>query len=241
MPHGLPDFGTTTPKETIFGQVDIGELAVRLGSIVSYDRRGDVFYLENFTNGINQWTFTQAGGSGAISLSNERFLYSGISAKITVGVGAGSWSYISRDFPLPVYSRIGMELALAFDNEITVIELGMRVFDGATEHEYRVQYWTNTFDLKLLVGGVWTTIANAPCYYTDETQFHHIKLVGDFKTDSHVRLLFNENGYDISSYAITMSPSVSLQTARYEIYLYSDDALTRYAWLDHIILTQNEP
>jgi len=62
MAHGTPDWGVTASKKTIYSLHDMGELAVRLGSIVSFDRRGDVIFSDSFQNGLGK---VYASGVGA--------------------------------------------------------------------------------------------------------------------------------------------------------------------------------
>jgi len=55
--HGTPDWGVTAGARTVYQMTDLGELAVRLGSIVTHDRRGDVIFLEDFEEGMGRWRF----------------------------------------------------------------------------------------------------------------------------------------------------------------------------------------
>ena len=56
MGHGYPDYGTQGPVSTVHSIQDLGELAVRLGSIVTFDRRGNVLWLDGFDSGIGAWS-----------------------------------------------------------------------------------------------------------------------------------------------------------------------------------------
>ena len=55
MTHGVQDFGASSGQNSTYGLTDLGELAVRLGSPVSFDRRGDVVMMETFEDGLDAW------------------------------------------------------------------------------------------------------------------------------------------------------------------------------------------
>ena len=67
MAHGARDFGIYAPKETIVTIEDLGELAVRLGSPVNYDRKGDVVWVDGFEDGIDKWDIDLTLGRGSFT------------------------------------------------------------------------------------------------------------------------------------------------------------------------------
>ncbi|GAI49683.1 unnamed protein product, partial [marine sediment metagenome] len=69
MSRGQPDYGSSAVKEVAGTLADMGELAARLSSIVEYDRRGDVVYLDDFEEPVLKWS-PLAAGAGYIRLDN---------------------------------------------------------------------------------------------------------------------------------------------------------------------------
>ncbi|GAI56753.1 unnamed protein product, partial [marine sediment metagenome] len=80
MAHGQPDFGMYQIAKTIYRLADMGELAVRLGSIVTHDRRGDVIWMDNFDSGIAKWYQFASDDDGLVEWSAERSRSGGFSA-----------------------------------------------------------------------------------------------------------------------------------------------------------------
>jgi len=58
MPHGAPDDSNVLKIGEDYRLDDLSELAARLGSIVNYRRTGDVYFMEDFSYGLERWTIT---------------------------------------------------------------------------------------------------------------------------------------------------------------------------------------
>ena len=241
MAHGLPDFGAATPKETIFGQVDLGELAARLGSICTYDRRGDVICLEDFSRGLAMWPRTGIGVASAYASANDRFRNRGISCKLTVGSQVGAWTMIQRSFPVPVYSNIGMETSFAIEADIRDFQIEISIFLGMVRHNYEFWLETGTGVIRIRNAGAWVILATDPIYNTDSYQFHTVKLVGDFISDKYMRLLFDHLSFDISRYSPSIVGAVGIPYMSVYISAFSDILAPHLCWVADVILTQNEP
>lgn len=53
--RGMKDWGQYAPTENVTKEVDLNELAVRLGSPIVYDRGGEVLFFDNFDSGLTRW------------------------------------------------------------------------------------------------------------------------------------------------------------------------------------------
>ena len=71
MAGETPDYGRLSAQATVFPVTDLGELAARLGSIVSHDRRGDVIWLDGFEDGLDKWQPTTSGSGAAVDLGDH--------------------------------------------------------------------------------------------------------------------------------------------------------------------------
>ncbi|GAH83946.1 unnamed protein product, partial [marine sediment metagenome] len=69
MPRGQPDFGMYASASTIGSVSDLAELAVRLGSINIFDRRGKVIDFDDFEDVRKGWEFELLGGATAVRAS----------------------------------------------------------------------------------------------------------------------------------------------------------------------------
>ncbi|GAG01299.1 unnamed protein product, partial [marine sediment metagenome] len=69
--YDMPDDYKWLPGSTRFPLSDIGELAVRLGSLCSYDRRGEVIFIDDFGHGVNGYVLSHVGTGGKILVTGE--------------------------------------------------------------------------------------------------------------------------------------------------------------------------
>jgi len=72
--HGAPDWWGTEQTSTVHLVQDVGELAARLGSIVTFDRRGNVIWLTSFEDGLQGTSFGVDHVDSKGTLSTNRAL-----------------------------------------------------------------------------------------------------------------------------------------------------------------------
>jgi len=71
MPRGYPDWGRIRKEVGIAAIGDLGELAVRLGASVVWDRRGDVVLVDSFDLGLAPWDISNLTLTASHELSCE--------------------------------------------------------------------------------------------------------------------------------------------------------------------------
>ena len=233
-------FSRSNPLESYQGgdPVNNAELAARLGSIHTFDRRGEVIFADDFESGLGKWIKYNA------ALTTEIAFNGSLCCKLTVP-SAGGTTAIQRRLPFQNIGRLGVEFSLAVDS----LTLGT--------HDVYFELWDGTNFLSSVFGydavndvyrylnssGVLTTITGATgkilaISTTSDFVFHRIKFVVDFNTKKYVRGIINNEAFDLSSlpiYSIASATRPSLTT-----YL-SVAGNSRVAWVGHCIVTQNEP
>ena len=242
MPHGQPDFGAYAQKKTIYGLSDMGELAARLGSIVSYDRRGDVVWLERFNNGITNWTGAGAAGFVAEDSALES-LSEGVSLR-TIAPDAGAFDVsVNRHNGLPVNSRLGLEFAFLPDENADDIILLFTIFDGLVRHYSRIRIRLDDGAIDYVNDGTgFKELFDGVNLRYDGLTWHHVKLVVDYSTSEYVRLLIDNIEYSMAGLGIWDFGVVGapyLSTTLHQAYAGGVGAPVVH--FDNVILTQNEP
>jgi len=242
MAHGQPDYGAQAAKKTVYGMADNAELAARLDSIVTYDRRGDVVWLDDFESNINAWE--QAAAGGAIALSAERCRSGGLSAKLETNAIALATAQITRHVPYPTISKIGFEISLAhasldiglYQGFIVSHDLGPNMRRG----QWRYTTLTDIIEIEDEFLG-WTQIAAGVLLRLDPNLFHCIKMVVDLATGRYVRLILDETEWDLDAY--TMNVIVNAEDLNLEVGIIGNTtgAVVAYFYVDDAIITQNEP
>lgn len=199
MPHGQADFGMYAVKETVAGLSDMAELAARLGSPVIFDRRGDLIWLDDFTHDLTNWE-VEANTNETATIVTEQSLNSGFSCKLLCNTTEATLVQLSRSNPLPVTSRLGLEIAFTLNQYVQAFYI----------------VWTCSYGKFYAYGMVYLNIKDGTIEYYDETGepavlrtdlnlrthgviWHCLKVVFDSATHKYTRLLLDDLEYDMSA------------------------------------------
>lgn len=240
MPHGYPDWGGAAPVVTVYSLQDLAELAARLGSIDTFDRRGNVVWFDDFESGIENW---RRSGPGAYSIDwdSKYAKTGGFSCRITTDTGFPAT--ISKYFGFPVLSAMGFEFSFSYTQNWQYLYLVIYLADGTNLSIAAVRYNAVT--------KMWQYMATDGSYqdipgssYTLSPmveEFDTMKLVADFITGKYSRLLVNSQVFDLSAlslrkYAAALTPSMSISITMEA--LPTGPAIGN---IDDVIVTQNEP
>ena len=240
---GLPDYAARAP----LGQVrtgaistltDLAELAARLGSVVTFDRRGYVVLLDDFEDGIESWESSIAG-SGSLYWTAGRAERGGFSMASQYSNGVRE---ITRNLPVVPLGKNGLEVAFAWgvDTDTTMSFL-LSYYAGATLLRGGARYSEADHALYILDStGAWVLVASdvrAGIPYI----FNNIKFVTDFNTKKYERLLFNGAEYDLSDHNLNEAVDASAPHMLISLMPITTDLVSWTAWFDTVIVTQNEP
>jgi len=242
MPHGGPDYGVYAGKRTIYGLHDMAELAARLGSIVTYDRRGDVVLLEDFEGAAGRWRNWQFGNlyNGAISAENARS--GSFSYKLPLPAGAISWGFIDTSIPLPVLGNMGVEFSFAGIDDIKYVTLELYSWDGAKYYYPYVEVHFVNKTLKVCdeTYTLVTIDADLPLFDWYNC-WHTLKVVYDSENGKYKRLLIDGKAYDLSSYGLYWEADTERPALELVITAKNNTVLAQEIYFDDVIITQNEP
>lgn len=242
MAHGSPDFGATAQKSTVYGLLDIAELAVRLGSICTFDRRGDVIFIDDFEASLLKWQVGSLGIGWSATLNNTYARYGAQTVKMVSSTGVGQYVYITRALPIVVPSKIGLEAAFSLGSSEMDFELHAHFYNGTNKYNYKFKYDTDSKAVQIYdVTAGWVTLGTKNLR-TLGWLFHQVKLVVDYNSQKFVRLLLNESAYDISAYSPEVSGNDTAPYVAVQIYNIAQvAAASPVIWIDDFIMTQNEP
>jgi len=241
MPHAGPDWGTYAPVSTIYSIQDLGELAARLGSIVTFDRRGNVFFVDDFESGIECWYYSGSPGY-TVLWSPAQHKSGGFSLELTPPVGANNYAYAYRFFPYPSKSRLGTEISFNLGGWIQELDFEVRVYDGVYWYQPYIRFFPET--------KTWQYHGDDGLYHDLSpttglivgVMFHTFKLVYDLVTGKYARLIIDTTTFDMSALNMykTDAPGELPSTSLLCRVIDSTTYLSK-EWLDDLILTQNEP
>ena len=242
MPRDLPDWGALNAQKTVHEITDLGELAVRLGSIVQFDRRGDVVYMDDFEGlSLNGWKAVLSGSESKVELSTLRARSGIYSALLTAGGSDPSRAGITHYMPYPVLSAFGLEASISRDIVMGSIRFEISLFNGVTYAEFVLRWnLVNNEVSYQSATGAWIALGEIPLI-TENTLFHTFKLVIDGVNNNYVRVIVNNTRFlliDVPAYTAASGIAPSLYA---QINLYGDDSPDSEIWVADPIITQNEP
>jgi len=240
---GLPDYAQpkpvgSVPVGPIYTSTDIAELAARQGSPVTFDRRGNVIWYDDFGSSLNKWVI---GGVGATCVITNAYARArGLSALLTTGGGLGDIATMQHAEAYPTLSKMGFEFSFDYDGNVCEIRLGTHLYNGTTEY-YPFIRW-NQPDNDLSYGDETGALVHIAFEELSDVAFNTMKLVVDFETNQYVRLLLNNLTYDLSGKGIPSTPDAVtlpqlLLTPRLEALVVGVVGV----FVDDVIITQNEP
>ncbi len=242
MAHGQADFGMYAAKETVGSLSDMGELAARLGSIVTLDRRGDVILLEDFEAPILSWTGVGDGDDDVQRLYPGKAFMGSQCLLLLTSTTAGNESYIARRFFATPDQRYGLEARIQFLVTYTYTDLWIDIYTGSKCYEARWRYDNVNFRLLILDStNNWKEVATGIKAGTTHEEWWPSKLVVDSLTMKYVRGLFLGVEYDLSDESMRRRDSEVPFAIGLGVLVETAANQQQGAFFDNLIITQNEP
>ena len=242
MPHGLPDWGLAGPKETTYGLDDLGEHAVRLGSPHLWDRRGDVLELTDFREGLGCWEPWLGGVGAAVQLWTGHSRTGAYSVLCITGSTAGMFGGLVNHLPYPVLSRWGFEFSFSVGAATRFWEVGINWETPAT-------IWHSEIRLNFLLGslqywnGAWQTFAPCGPLIGGLNPRHTFKFVVDatLAQPEYVRAILNDLTHPMAGMLVNNAGAGGFPVLTVYVRHVTNVASNDEAYLDNLIVTQNEP
>ena len=242
MAHGYPDYGVAAPKVTVYSLQDMAELAARLGSINTFDRRGDVVWMDDFEHGIVKW-HTSASGTGNNHEDSTEAARSGShSLKLTAGSTADRYYLIDHYRPLPVTTRVGFEFSFALPSGAEYVYWACRFYTGAQQVFGYLRYIPNDNKIQYQnQAGTWVDVITSHKLSEATYLFNTVKVVVDYNTQEYIRILANARMASLAGLSLRTLSSAAGPYAVFEIMVQSFAGTNKIIYVDDVIITQNEP
>lgn len=242
MAHGTPDWGVTAGRVTVYQLTDLAEHAVRLGSIDSHDRRGDVIFLDDFEDGIRKWDVSSASGATALLVpSMARARGGAFSLRMVTGTAAPTIAMAIYRDQFPTLSALGLEISFTIPSGTAFFLAEFRFFNGTSLFTPAWQYSPATDEFRFRNSlGIMTLLAN-PILNTNDRIFHTVKMVVDFVTNLYSRIILNERIFTTGLGAPPSTPDATNPQLEVRLQLDVGVAGAQTSYVDDVIVTQNEP
>ena len=242
MVHTLPDYTTKYKIAAIFSMIDVAELAARLGSINTYDRRGNVMFMEDFEGGTLFWNTEGVGTGNSAALSTVWAKSGSQSCALTAGAGALGQSYIYRDLLVKVIGNIGLESSFTVDPDTSYVFMSLRYYNGAGYVEGGIRYDNANNKIQYLnSGNTYTDLITNLKINTQTKQFSTWKMVLDLSNSEYERVMVNDEDVDMDGIDLKSVVAANSKYIMIRIRHDSSHADAKTIYVDDVILTQNEP
>lgn len=242
MPRGYPDYGIDEEFGKLLMPTDIAELAVRLGSIVGYDRRGTVVAIDDFENPILKWGVGFDPG-GSVILDSASVKSGSQAVKLTVINNALANTQMQNYYNALKSHRQGMEAAFSYLDNNLYLQYTLQVMYDVGYKQARVRVDPMLLDLYVQTApAIYAKVADIKTLYNANHSYYRMKLVADFDTDQYVRLLFADQEYNISAHTILDAGSAGTPVRGVATINGQPRVATGGAfYIDDFIMTQDEP
>lgn len=221
---------------------DKGYMLIKQLPLLTFDRKGDIVLYDDFEDGLNKCKFAGSGTGAACAINMAHVKRGSVSVKLTGGSTANYWGRLSHYTPYLTLSKWGYEISFLLGELYDYALFSLECSTGSVWKigrikidftNFKLQYYNNVAD--------YVDIATGFKLYPGDKLFHTIKLVCDMENDKYVKVIIDNNQYDLSGIALSTGSTSTEPMALVRTFLYSESGYNGYIYLDDCILTQNEP
>jgi hypothetical protein len=235
--------------QNIFGvnlNVGLAEHSQRIGIPLLYDKRGEIFWYDDFESPtvLGKWNVTEYGIGGSVSIDTTRSHTGDQCVKMISGTGVVDWGVDMEHYEGTLGStRVGISCCIQFNNCTDTQELFINILNDSNPPSR---------EACILIDATNGTLS----YYGSDYAYHifasgfsppygsfgwlPFKAVFDFATGKYVRCIFLGVEYDLSAYSMPDAPAQDANILYATILLQGSDTTSATVWIDDLVLTCNE-
>jgi len=242
MPHGTPDWGLVGPISVLYGLDDLGEQAVRLGAVSSWDRIGHVVFADNFREGLGAWRLEGSDVTAILCLFTEWALSSPFCVKMVNGSGGAQYARMRHYFGYEYRGQVGLEFNVTLEAGTEYLKFGAYSSLTTGRQIFRVRLTVGTGDVAHGSDGAgWTSFGNVGAIVANVWEWHNVKLVIDFSTGFFVRLVWEGTPINMSTIACVALGILGREYWDVMIENDADTAAQHQVYVDDVIVTIDQP
>jgi len=242
MAHGSPDWSKYLRNSRRFSVQDLGEMAARLGSPDTFDRRGEVLFYDVFDHGLTSWNLDYHGTGAVASIVASGTIYSGYAAQLTPGTDGDMFTQLLKYVGAYQANRCGIEAAFTMLHGSYQFSIGVTVFDGVNQHYFSIgvdavnnQLFYEDYVPHHIV------LDNIPQPWGQPSPQHYLKIVGDASLNRYIRAIYDGREYDMSGIVPSLLPNSSTPQLGLSLQATGTAGAFLASTVSHAIVTLNEP
>ena len=221
---------------------DLAELAARLGSPVTHDRKGNVVLLQDFESGMPGWIFITGGANSELVMSTAYARSGAFSMKMVPSTASPYYVGAYKDFAYPYPRNIGIELSFTVDYRTSYIEFRLLTHDPENISYAAITYDHANGQLLYLKSNGFPGVLDADLTLSHQPNiFHTLKFVVDFENDIYNRVVLDHYTYGNLNYGLQVFENAEAPYCRMQIKNYAINDEQPAVYIDDFTVTQNEP
>jgi len=242
MPRGQPDYGEYAVKEVAASVSDMGEVAARLGSIVTFDKRGDVVDFDNFEEPALRWEKAIQGASSYARHSSNRCKSGSQALELYQDGSASAFTEIRSGIAVLGSKNLGMEISYSTTDITCLFNIYIVFLTGTKRYEAEARIDFAAYKFYVCdENGDFIEIGSFYGVSATPIPYHTIKLVADFDSFKYKRLLLDNYEYDISAIGLLEATEAAVPVVLRQIEIRPVTTNGGTIYVDDFVFTQAEP
>lgn len=222
--------------------IGLGELTAILTTAKRYDRRGSVFYYDDFEDGLIRLETGGAGTGWSVTSDTTRARSKAKSVKLTAGSDGLHYAQITAYFPLYSFGKIGVEVSFTLDDDADDFDLELMCTHPSYQVLGRIRYDASLEGLFYLdENSVYQGFALLVYIERNDYIFNTMKLVLDAANKRYDRFMLNGQTWDLSDKNLALGPAGDPYYGTAIVMLEGLAGTNSVSFVDDLILTHNEP
>jgi hypothetical protein len=219
----------------------MAELAVRLGSPVSFDRSGSASWYDDFATGLSKWTTNSDDPGTSIVTQADMSNTGAFCVKLTTAAVLLTEALLYRYAAPPRIGTFGLTIAFAsiLGGGTLAFEVRRILDDVAHYMKVSIQPSTGNVYIDTNDSGQ-VLVATIGSIVDARATYHYLKIVVDFDTDKYVRLILDTNRYDLSDHDMLTVAAIAPDSYQTEIALRGGAFASNEVLIDSVIYTYDE-
>lgn len=236
-----PDYSKYRLESARVSLADMGELAVRLGSPVAYDRLGTVVFMDKMQNGFSPYDIDAADLVNEVFWSVDTSEYGPYSMKLYTVAGSSAGPSIRRRVNPININKFGFEIGLNMVSQFEFYGLEITQVHNSKTYSYVIRIYGNDQKISYLDTNLnYIKFADTGVLYTGIGLFHNIKMIVDEENHTYHKFMIDANSYDLSGIPTREANSVLGDETKMRLFMWQTASTVTTAYLGHWIATIDE-
>ena len=242
MGKDTPDWGGWYNGILMHPLSDMAELAVRLGSPIIHDRAGNVIWYYDFELGLDNVVTYKTSANKVISIQTNYVDWGAFALQLDHALETTGYMQVYKDIQYLGPSRYGVAFSMIQNDEVQEHSFFFNIVEDTTFIKFGVQYDRPNAKLHYWgSGNAWVEFADNVADPTSSILFQKYKIVVDTTLRQYYKFTMGRVIYDLRDIDAFTATDTDGEYMRLMLQSETTGVGASSVYLDHMILTMNEP